>query len=182
MAFILPLLAEGAMALGEYGAELLGEYGAEELGEYLTEQGLEKAGEFVGSETGQKILGGAGAAGASYIGNKVFGSFQPNDEEQEANANIGIRADLSNNLPMPLNNIYVPNKPTYPPKRSPDGSLVLPIIPKDEVETTPLGFRLHYTEQKPKVGIYRVPKSETYFPILRKTNGNNQFGNTGGFT
>lgn len=171
MAFVIPFLEMGA----EFLAEEAGSFIAEEAGSLAEEYLGEEAGELLGSDTAKKIIGGGLGWGAS----KIFGSFQPDDEEEEYNANIGYQANpllkLNNAQKLPLSSIVVP------PAKLKTGAVV-PATPLDP-NAQPVGFRLHYKEQYPKINvIYGNP----YYPIQRATSkpyreANSMYGNVGGF-
>lgn len=164
MAFLLPLLEGGAELLGEAGAGLLGE----EVG------GV--AGDAIGSKVGKEIAGST----LSNVAGSLFGSFLPSEEEDKVTDHLTktLRAREYKPGTIPVNKIYMT------PKQIKNNES----IPYQQVDenSQPIGWRLHYKEQKPEVGVIMVPKKDTYFPIRYNTampyrSSNIMFGNTGGF-
>lgn len=168
MAFLGPIVAEGAEALGAFLAEEVGT----ELG------GV--AEEVLTSKVGKGLAGSALGFGV----NKLWGSFFGDDDEDNYDPQGGGSA-AGRGIIERDGNIYAPNRlPLSKIMVSPSvAKSSAAVIPVRIVDDKPSGFRLHYKEPPVKVGIFKVPKDQTYYPVQREQRGTNeQFGNTGGFT
>jgi len=161
MAFLLPLL--------EGGAELLGEAGGESLAEQLGIEGV-----------GKELAGAAGA----YAGKSLFGSFLPSDDEEKMvggllQRRVGVKKYNYTPNTIPLKKVFM----TEQQLKNNESIPYQPVEPNKQ----PIGFRLHYKPEIPKIGVIKVPNSYINYSYTGQTTtpyrtSNSMYGNTGGFS